>query len=104
MNNKLRAVDVLDWEYLCSIANEHADLVWTTDIRTAVERFAFDFTQAADDDDRDEILTRLLQLMTFGHSAETNEGTIAQFARFLCADVGLVRAYGKQQGIRLTRR
>ena len=99
----LNAVDVLNWDYLCEIANEHPEVVFTTDIRRALERFAYDFTQAASAEDQNEILSQLLERATFGHSPETNEQTVERFADLLCTDRSLLREFAKQEGIRLTR-
>ena len=64
MADKLNAVDVLDMEYLRTIARRH-DLAYTTDPRTALQLFAYDVVEAADVEDQNEILGQLLARMTF---------------------------------------
>ena len=64
---KLNAVDVLDMEYLRTIARGH-NLAYTTDPRTALQMFAYDVVEAADIEDQNEILAQLLARMTSGHS------------------------------------
>ena len=64
MADKLSAVDVLDMEYLRTIARRH-DLAYTTDPRTALQLFAYDVVEAADVEDQNEILGQLLARMTF---------------------------------------
>jgi hypothetical protein len=97
----LDALNVLNWDYLCEIANEHPELVFTTDIHRALERFAYDFTRADSIEDQNEILAQLLENATFGHGAETNEGTVRCFAELLCTERKLLREFAKQEGIRL---
>ncbi len=74
MANKLNAADVVDLAYLSRAASCNQDLAYTTDPRRALEIFAFDFIEAANVEDQNEILIQLLGRMTFGHSAEDKRG------------------------------
>lgn len=104
MAQKLNAIDVLNWEYLCRVADAHSELAYTTDIQRAIEKFAFAFTQATDVDDQNEVLTQLLEDATFGNSAAANDEVLDWFAEFLCTDRRLLREFARQQGIRISKR
>lgn len=101
---RLDAIDVLNWDYLREIAAEHPELVFTTDIDRALEKFAFAFTEAVDTQDQNEILAQLLENATFGQSKKANEETVECFADILRTDSLLLREFAKQVGIRLTAR
>jgi hypothetical protein len=103
MANKLNAIDVVDVEYLHSIARDPGGIVWTTDIETAMTVFAYSFLEAPDVESQNEVLRLLLEHATFGTSTETNEDTIAHFADFFCLHRQLLRTFAKQEGIRLKR-
>ena len=96
--DKLNAVDVLDMEYLRTIARGH-DLAYTTDPRTALQLFAYDVVEAADVEDQNEILRQLLARMTFGHSKETNMEVLRYLADKFHTDVRLIAEFAKQEGI-----
>ncbi len=98
MADKLNAADVLNMEYLRTIAREH-DLAYTTDPRTALRLFAYDLIEAADVEDQNEILGQLLTRMTFGHSKETNREVLQYLAAKFHTDVRLIVEFAKQEGI-----
>jgi hypothetical protein len=98
MADKLNAADVLDIEYLRTIAREH-DLAYTTDPRTALQVFAHDVVEAADLEDQNEILAQLLARMTFGHSKETNREVLLYLADKFHTDVRLIVEFAKQEGV-----
>lgn len=100
----LNAADVLNMEYLEGIADEHPGLAYTTDIKRALERFAFYVTEAADEDERNEILADLLDNATSGQSKEKNDETVKCFAELLRTDHLRLREFAKQEGIRLSAR
>jgi|SRR5580692_10443583 hypothetical protein len=103
MANKLNAVDVVNLDYLRSIAQPHESTVWTTDFERALEIFAFNFLSVPDIDSQDAVLRILLENATFGQSAESNEDTIQTFAYFIRTHPYLLRAFAKQEGILLKR-
>ena len=69
-------------------------------IAAALQQFAYDFVQAADIEDQNEILVTLLQRVTSGQPVETNQKTIDWFANVLESDPVQVRKFAKQEGIR----
>jgi hypothetical protein len=98
MAAKLNAADVLDMEYLRTIARQR-DLAYTTDPRTALQLFAYDVVEAADVEDQNEILAQLLARMTSGHSKETNREVLLYLANRFHTDVRLIVEFAKQEGI-----
>jgi hypothetical protein len=98
MADKLNAVDVLDIAYLRQIARGH-DLAWTTDPRTALEIFAFQFTEATNAEEQNKILKELLVRMTLGHSKETNREVLKYLAGKFNTHTRLMAEFAKQEGI-----
>jgi hypothetical protein len=98
MADKLNASDVLDIEYLRQIARPH-DLAWTTDPRTALEIFAYQFTEAANAEEQNKILKELLLRMTAGHSKEKNRDVLRYLAIKFNTHVHLMTEFAKQEGI-----
>jgi hypothetical protein len=103
MPDKLNAIDVVDVEYLRSVARDPGRIVWTTDIQSAIAVFAYNFLEAPDTEAQNEVLRILLENATFGHSTDSNEDTIAYFAEYICTHRHLLRTFAKQEGIRLKR-
>jgi hypothetical protein len=95
---KLNAADVLDLEYLRSIARGH-DLAYSTDPRTALEIFAYDIVEAVDAEDQNEILRQLLARMTFGHSKKTNVDVLQYLAGKFNTHVRLLVEFARQEGM-----
>jgi hypothetical protein len=98
MADKLNATDVLDVEYLRQIARAH-DVAWTTDPRTALEIFAYQFTEAPNGEEQNRILKELLVKMTFGHSKETNKEVLRYLAGKFNTHAHLMAEFAKQEGI-----
>jgi hypothetical protein len=98
MADKLNAIEVLDVEYLRQIARGHR-LAWTTDPRTALEIFAYDFVKAPNGEEQNRILRELLVRMTFGHSKETNKEVLAYLAGKFHTHAHLMTEFAKQEGI-----
>jgi hypothetical protein len=101
MPNQLNAKDVLNVEFLKAAAHRSRDLAYTTDPSTAVDIFAHDFIEASDVQDQNEILLSLLQRMTYGHSAQTNERVVNYVAEKLMSNRKALREFAKQGGINL---
>jgi hypothetical protein len=98
MADRLNAADVLDVGNLRQIARPH-DLAGTTDPRTALEIFAYQFTEAADAEEQDKILKELLVRMTAGHSKEKNREVLRYLAGKFKTHVHLMTEFAKQEGI-----
>jgi hypothetical protein len=96
--DKLNATDVLDVEYLRQIARAH-DLAWTTDPRTALEIFAYQFTEAANTAEQNRILKELLARMAHGHSKEKNREVLRYLAGKFNTHLDLLAEFAKQEGI-----
>lgn len=74
------AAEVLNLEYLRSIARDPQDLVYSTDPQKALAVFAFEFVEAANENDQNDVLGQLLERVTHGHSANTNEQVLEYLA------------------------
>jgi hypothetical protein len=98
MADRLNAVDVLNLDYLRTIARAH-DLAYTTDPHAAFQMFAYDLIEAADVGDQNEILAQLLIRMTLGHSKETNREVLKYLAQKCHTDIRLIMEFAKQEGI-----
>lgn len=98
MPDKLNAIDVVDWEYLCKIANPH-DLAYSTDPQRALEIFAFQLTHAEDAEHQNEVLRKLILRMTSGHTKETNRQVMVYLAGKCRANAQLLTEFAKQEGV-----
>jgi predicted NACHT family NTPase len=99
MKEKLRACDVLNWDYLVSISEPPEGR--TKNIGKAIAGFAYDFTSTADEDIRDQMLVDLLRNGTDNISRGSAEEYVKALANALRSDAGLVREFAKQNGVRL---
>lgn len=97
---KLRACDVLNWDYLVKIAEEKSERDAKT-VTEAVRKFAYDFTSTADEDVRDNMLIEWLQNGTYKQSKDTAEEIVARLADSLKTDLGTLRKFAKENGVRL---
>jgi hypothetical protein len=97
--NKLRACDVLNWEHLAKISEkcEHRP----KDITEAIRHFAYEFTSTADEDIRDQKLLDFLKNGTDNQSRGTAEAYVASLSQHLKSDYAKVRAFAKENGVRL---
>lgn len=94
------AADVLNWDYLCEIA----ELVekprnW----REGARRFAYRFTSTADIEAQNRMLTDLLINATANQSVDAAEDVVEALADSLGTPHTLLRDYAKQIGVRLKR-
>jgi hypothetical protein len=96
---KLRASEVLNWDYLVKIS-ERSD-VKIRNATKAIAAFAYDFTSTADEDRRDRMLADLLKNGTANVSRESAEDYIRFLARYLESEPNLVREFAKENGVRL---
>jgi hypothetical protein len=96
---KLRACDVLNWEYLVQISqkSEHKP----TDAPNAIANFAYEFTSTADEDIRDKMFLDILNNGTKTKSRGTAEAFVESLAGYLKSDYTKVRAFAKENGVRL---
>ncbi len=101
MADKLNAIEVLNWEYMVQIAQSHNHLVYTTDLKRALAKFAFELTQAEETTYQNDILRSLLIRMTYGHSKEKNREVIEDLAEKFCTQAYLLIEFAKQEGIRV---
>jgi hypothetical protein len=99
--DKLDAVDVLDWDYLCKISEfvEHPK-DWN---RGGVQRFAHRFTSVSEVEAQNAMLADLLNNATHLQSLEAAEEVIKALAKSLHADRGKLREFAKSIGVRLKR-
>ena len=99
--DKLRACDVLNWDYLAKIeARPEGD---SRDLRQGFATFAYDFRSTSDEDARDTLLADVLRNATAGQSKETAEAVVARLATALQSDHQKLRQFAKENGVRLKR-
>ncbi len=99
---KIEAVDVLNWDYLAEIG-EFFEPGHELTAAEAIRAFAYSFVSTASDEARDAMLTQILLNATRWSSAEKNEEYIVWLARMLKSDLGLLRSFARQVGVRLKR-
>lgn len=97
---KLIASEILNWEYLVKIAARFDD---TIDLPAALADFAYNFTSSANDDVRNEMLTGLMKNGTDNQSKESAENLVRYVAQWLQTDHVKLRAFAKENGVRLKR-
>jgi hypothetical protein len=98
---RLRASDVLNWDYLARIADgsqEDAEV-----LSEGLAIFAYDFTSTADEDRRDAMLAELMKNATAHQSKDTAEKIVERLASGLQSDPQRLRQFGKENGVRLKR-
>jgi hypothetical protein len=100
-SNKLRASDVLNWDYLVKIANRSQEDAKFLDEGLAT--FAYNFTSTADDDNRNALPTDLMHNATDQQSKDTAEKIVELLAFRLQTDLQKLRQFGKENGVRLKR-
>ena len=96
---KLRAVDVLNWDYLVAISEKAEGRI--KNLKQAIAGFAYDFTSTANDDIRDQMLLDFLKNGTANVSRKSAEDFVRTLAHHLQSDYELLRKYAKENGIRL---
>ncbi|HMD30814.1 MAG TPA: hypothetical protein VKG84_02810 [Candidatus Acidoferrales bacterium] len=98
----IRAVDVLDWDQLCRLA-EYIEASRIRRWEQALRVFAYAFTSTADADHQDQLLADLLRNATVHTSIQAAEEVVSRLARDTNSDVISLRAFAKQCGVRLKR-
>jgi hypothetical protein len=99
---RLHAVDILDWDYLCAIAEnlEPSELrTWNHGLRY----FASQFTSTGNVVEQDRLLRDLLRNSTAHMSSESAEAVVVALARDTHADREQLCKFAKQSGVRLRR-
>ena len=99
---KKRAVDILDWEHLCHLA-EYVEPSRVRRWDQALKVFAYAFTSTADADRQDQLLADLLRNATVHTSVASAEEVVAKLAGDTNSNVGSLREFAKQCGVRLKR-
>src|SRR5271169_6742005 len=99
MKDKLRASDVLNWEYLVRIAEPPQGDADT--LSEGLAGFAYNFTSTADEDSRDTLLTELMNNATAHQSKDTTEKILKLLAGGLRTDHEKLRQFAKDIGIAL---
>lgn len=96
----IHAAQVLNLPYLAEIARYIENpRNWPEALRV----FAYGITTTESVEHQDRLLSELLLNSTRLQSAESNEETVATLARGTGSNVGLVRLFAKQIGVRLKR-
>jgi hypothetical protein len=98
---KLRACDVLNFDYLAKIADKSEEDAEVLDEGLAT--FAYNFTSTADEGNRDTLLANLMSNATAHQSKDTAEKIVELLARRLQTDHQKLREFGKENGVRLKR-
>ena len=94
----LDAGDVLNWDYLCEIAE------WIEkpkDWKQGARHFAYRFTSTGDAAKQNVMLSDLLLNATANQSIEAAEDVIESLSTSLNTDMSLLREFAKQCGIKL---
>lgn len=91
---KLRAVDVLNWDYLVHISTEPQ-----TGLASAYAKFAYAFTSTADDGIRDAMLVEVIKKGT-NHCSNVAKGHhLGAIAKNFKSDFARIREFAKQNGV-----
>ncbi len=96
---KSDAVDVLNWDYLVKISDYVEVRGRSSD--EALRGFAYAFTSTSDETVRNEMLRELLVNATANCSKQAAEEFVAWLSTALHSDVGKLRKFAKENGIRL---
>ena len=100
MNDRLHAVEILDWDYLCKVGERVEPI---RNINDAVKSFAYNFTGTESVELQDRMLSDWLVNATYNQSAESSEEVVAVLAYHLQSDRNMLRAFARQAGVRLKR-
>ncbi|MDA2913685.1 hypothetical protein MYX77_06960 [Acidobacteriia bacterium AH_259_A11_L15] len=95
---KLDAADVLNWEYLCEIA-EYRELPEIKNLGQALRAFAYSFTSTASIENQNRMLADWLRNACARTPAEEAEEVVARLAYYLRSDRSLVRQLALENGI-----
>jgi hypothetical protein len=96
---KLRACDVLNWDFLVKISAPSAGD--STELRQGWAVFAYDFTSTAEESERDMLLANLMKDATANQSKDTTKKVLEALATALRSDLQKIRQFGKENGVRL---
>jgi len=96
---KLRASEVLNWDYLVEIAEKPEKR--TRDRNQAWRGFAYAFTSTGDEDIRDKMLLECIKNGTDHQSKESSEDFLKTLADDLHSDRSLIRRFARENGVRL---
>jgi hypothetical protein len=101
--DKLRAIDVLNWDYLVSLSElfDPSEKIKTAD--HALRAFAYSFVSTANNDHRDGMLAAILTNATRWNSSGPNETYVRWLSQMLDSDLDLLRNFAKQVSVSLRR-
>ncbi len=97
----LDASDVLNWEYVIKIAVKLDDPPETAE--EAMGAFSYDFTSTDDEERRNVMLCDIIKNATDHQSRAAAEEVLVSLSRLLGSDLELLRAFAKQNGVKLKR-
>jgi hypothetical protein len=95
---KIDAVDVLDWDYLVQIG-AYLDRGEVKTLYQAIQVFAYAFTSTSDTENQNRRLAEWIQNATYLQSPETAEERLRGLARCSRANLDLLRKFAKRHGI-----
>lgn len=103
---KLNAIDVVNWDYLVSISEyfDPQEVQKNPSVDDGIKTFAYEFTSTADEEIRNRKLTDVLRNATAVSSVESSERVIKVFAYLLRCDETMLLEFAKQCGIKLPRK
>lgn len=99
---KIDAADIFDWDRLCQMA-AYMELHEVRTFTDALRMFAYAFTSTPRVGDQNAQLADWIRNATHLQSRETAEEVLAALAEQLHGDLGLLREFAKQNGVRLKR-
>ena len=100
MGNSGNAIDFIDWNYLCSIAEL---IERPRNLTEATRLFAYDFTSTPSEENQNTMLREWLERATYLQSPATTEEVVAALAYALRCPLEPLREFAKANGIRLKR-
>ncbi len=100
---KLRACDVLNWEYLVELSVRYDPDIARPTLLDALAKLAYDLTQSESEDIRDQQLNEFFHRLTDNTSTDSTEQVLECVARCLRCDPKKVRQFAKEKGVKLKR-
>jgi hypothetical protein len=100
---RLRACDVLNWEYLVELSAKYDPDIARPTLLDALAKLAYDLTQSGSEDIRDQQLDEFLHRLTDNTSTDSTEQMLECMAGYLRCDPRKMRQFAKESGVKLKR-
>jgi hypothetical protein len=101
---KLNACDVLNWKYLLELSGKHDPVMQKkSTLADGLAKLAYDLTQTGNEQIRTKQLSEFLHNLTDNTSVDAAEELLKCLAGLLRCDLGKLRQFSKENGVRLKR-